>query len=153
MQCKNIADETDKLLMTFSGRLSKTCLLVSFLAKVVSTKLCIAPLSATKKAKLHVIPENGQVACAGDTLASVQGYVHVRLDLQSFHGVVYVIDLPQDGDMTLGQVWLKDHKAALVYANRCVNLAKNGKRLVIRFQKQSVMTEGPDDSHAQFHTV
>ena len=123
MQCNNIAEETERLLMTFSGKV-KQDLTASILIDSGATHNFV------------------DASYAGDTSASVQGYAHVRLNLQSFHGVVkmYTIDLPQDS-MILGQVWLKDHQATLDYANQCVRYFMNGRRLSLACQEQSVMTD------------
>ena len=143
MQCKNIADETERLLITFSGKVKQDMTASNLINSGATHNFVDA--SYAKKAKLHVTPETGQVACARDTSASVQGYAHVRLNLQSFHGVIkmYIIDLPQDSsmDMILGQVWLKDHQASLDYANQCVRYFMDGRRLSLAGQEQSVMTD------------
>ena len=136
MQCKSASDDSTRLLMTFSGKVCNDKA-ASILIDSGATHNFVDAKYA-KKSNMHVLPESGQVSCAGNAVASIQGYTKIHLDLQSFHGMVkmYVIDLPQDNDtdLILGQTWLTDHQASLDYADKCVKFIKEGKKLSLTCQ-------------------
>ena len=77
-------------------------------------------IDAAYAAKHHigVLPAKGSVACAGDSKVPIRGVARIKLDMQSYVGVVqaYVIDLPsKDMDIVLGQTWMLEHQAHLRY--------------------------------------
>ena len=101
--------------MTFSARVNKHD--ASVLIDSGATH-CFIDNAYIREHTLSVVPQQGQVACEGETLVPTHGFTKVKLDMQEFHGVIkcYAIDLPLQGvDMILGETWLKPHKAQLIY--------------------------------------
>lgn len=138
MSCNNLAKKSNRLLMTFPGKVAQidACVLIdSGATHDFIDKRFVA------QQQLHTVPQKGEMLCGGSTTAHLTSFVIARVVLQSYVGHVkcYVLDFPMTGDFQLifGQQWLQDHNAAIDYAHACVDFCQKGRMQRIICNRQS----------------
>lgn len=143
MECKTMKDESRELLMTFPSHITDALsqnreINVDTLIDTGATHCFIDRAFATTHG-FHIHHDKGEVICAGDTIADIQGFTTVTLRIQNFKDTIrmYVMDLPSQGNLAiiLGQTWLSKYMANISYPSQCITYIHNGRADKLYCQK------------------